>query len=496
MLLDAHDLKPGAVLSADVCIAGSGPAGLTLALQLIDSGLEVVVLESGGLEFDPDIQALYHGKSTGINTLKPIDWRVRVFGGTSAHWEGFCRPLGREEFTRRDWVAGSGWPIDYDTLEPYYARAQETLEVGALDYDPKHLSERIDVPLLSDDASVIEHRFYRISPPTRFGMKYRAAIDAAENVRAYLHASLIDIALDQKLGSVGRFDCSTLEGKRFSVEAGRFVLALGGLENARILLASDRQLEGGVANASGKVGRTFMEHPHYYKSAATVCPKDTDLRWFDPRTVTLEDEDSVTLGVLGTIGLTPEVRASEGLLNMTLAFVASQIDDEDTGPTSPLQASSLLGQPGSDGACVRITCRTEQTPYEESRVTLDSERDALGVRKLVLNWAVREDDRRALRRALEIAGAELGRLGLGRLWTPHKDGLFDWDTQPGGHHMGTTRMGTDAKTSVVDPQLRCHDVKNLYVAGSSVFVTVGDANPTLTIVALAHRLADHLRGLS
>jgi choline dehydrogenase-like flavoprotein len=496
MLLDARDLKTGAVLSADVCIAGSGPAGMTLATQLIDSGLDVILLESGGLDFDGDNQALNDGATTGIKTLNPIDWRVRVFGGTSAHWEGFCRPLGPEEFTSRDWIPGSGWPIDYDTLKPYYVRAQDTLQVGALDYDAKRMSERIGIPLLSDDDRVLEHRFYRLSPPTRFGTLFLDAVTKAENLTAYLHATLIDVVLDKKLGSVERFDCSTLDGKRFSVEAGRFVVALGGLENPRVLLASDKQLDGGVGNSSGKVGRAFIEHPHYYKSAAVVWPHGTDLRWFQARTVTLDDEDGARLGVLGTVGLRPEVRAAEGLLNMSLGFSFGKITEESTGAISPVNASALLGQLGKDGELVRITCRTEQSPYEESTVTLSDERDALGVRKLNLHWAVRDDDKRALRRALEIVGSELGRLGLGRMWTPRKGDRFDWNTQPGGHHMGTTRMGKDPKTSVLDPNLRCHDVKNLYVAGSSVFVTCGDANPTLTIVALAHRLADHLRGMS
>jgi choline dehydrogenase-like flavoprotein len=496
MLLDARTLKTGAVLSADVCIAGSGPAGMTLATQLIGSGLSVILLESGGLDFDNDNQALNDGETTGIKSLKPIDWRVRVFGGTSAHWEGFCRPLGAEEFTHRDWIPGSGWPIDYDTLEPYYVRAQDTLQVGALDYDAKRLSERIGIPLLSTDDRVIEHRFYRLSPPTRFGMRFKDTVEDADDLTAYLHATLVDVVLDKKLGSVERFDCSTLGGKRFSVEAGRFVIALGGLENPRILLASNKQLDTGVGNASGKVGRTFIEHPHYYRSAAVVWPSSTDLRWFSGRTVTLDDEDGARLGVLGTIGLRPEVRAAEGLLNMSLGLVNGKIDVEKTGAISPVNASALLGQHGKDGQIMRITCRTEQSPYEESTVTLSGDRDSLGVRKLNVHWAVRDDDKRALRRALEIVGSELGRLGLGRLWTPRKGDSFDWNTQPGGHHMGTTRMGNDPKTSVLDPNLRCHDVKNLYVAGSSVFVTCGDANPTLTIVALAHRLADHLRGMS
>jgi len=220
MLLDARELREGAVVSADVCIAGSGPAGITLATELVDSGLDVVLLESGGFSFDDDAQALNDGAMTGIQTWTPREMRVRAFGGTSGHWQGFCRPLGREDFERRDWVEGSGWPIDYDTLEPFYIRAQATCQVGAFDYDARRMSERIDVPLLTDDESVLEHNFYRISPPTRFGTHFRSAIEDAGNVRAYVYATLLDIRLSRDLASVERFDCSTLDGKRFSVEAG------------------------------------------------------------------------------------------------------------------------------------------------------------------------------------------------------------------------------------------------------------------------------------
>jgi choline dehydrogenase-like flavoprotein len=493
MLLDARDLKTGAVLSADVCIAGSGPAGITLATELVDSGLDVVLLESGGFSFDDDAQALNEGHMTGIQTWSPRDMRLRLFGGTSGHWGGFCRPLSREDFERRDWVTGSGWPIVYDTLEPYYVRAQQTCQAGALDYDAKRMSERIGVALLTDDESVLEHNFYRLSPPTRFGTRYRKALEDAENVRTYTYATLLDIRLDQKLSAVERFDCSTLEGKRFSVEAGRFVLALGALENARVLLASAGQIADGVANSSGMVGRRFMEHPHYYDSVAMVLRSDANLGFFRVHDVDpLEEDGEDGFSVLGTLGLRAEVRAAEGLLNMSVSLGARDIEDQKTGMIAPSNVAALLGQRTKDTVFVRCTCRTEQTPYEESRLTLGYERDELGMRRFDLDWRVREDDERALRRALEIIGSELGRLGLGRLWMPHKGGRFAWKQSPGGHHMGTTFMGDDPKKSVVDAELRCHDTENLYVAGSSVFATVGDANPTLTIVALAHRLADHL----
>ena len=495
-LFDALDVSDRSTLRADLCIVGGGPAGITLAMALADSGLEVIVLESGGLRVGSTTQALNSGRQIGIDTWKLEDWRLRALGGTSGHWSGFCRPLGPEDFTARNWVSGSGWPIDFDTLRPYYERAHVTCEVGDFDYDAKRMSEKLELPLLTDDDSVIEHRFYRLSPPTRFGTRYKDALEQADGLRVYLNGTLVELELERDLNRVARLRCATLEGGGFSIEAERYVLALGGLENPRLLLSSSSQLAAGIANTSGLVGRRFMEHPHYLRSATIAWQGSPDLDFFRSRYGLLTElEGSDKIGLLGAIGLRPEVRASEGLHNLTMGLIVNDTPKTtDTQDVSVADASALLGRASDAVHVARVSCRCEQAPNPDSRLRLSQERDALGVPRIELDWRVSEHDERSVYRALSLLGCELGRLGLGRIWIPSEHGAIDWKISPGGHHMGTTRMGDDPERSVVDANLRCHDHENLYIAGASVFVTGGDANPTLTLVALAHRLADHLRG--
>ena len=497
-LLDARKLRQGETLRADLCIVGSGPAGMTLAMELAEAGLDIVLLESGNVDLPPEIQDLNRGRQVGINTWQLHEWRLRSLGGTSRHWTGFCRPLSPEDFSARDWVQGSGWPIDYDTMRPFYQRAHQTLELGEFDYDAKRMSEQLGTPLFTDDDSLIEPRFYRLSAPIRFGSRYRATLEESAALRVYLYATLVEIVLENDLNAVARLRCATLEGREFAVEAERYVLALGGLENARMLLASSAQLDSGVANSSGRVGCCFMEHPHYLRSATIVWNHKPDLDFYRPRYGQLTElEGNSHIGVLGAFGLRSEVRAREQLLNVTCALlVDDEVGDTNTRDIGAEAVGALLGNARKTVSVTRVSCRSEQVPDEASRLTLGEERDALGVPRIELDWRVTERDKRSVYRALQLIGSELGRLDLGRIWVPHVEGAISWKISPAGHHMGTTRLGADSSLSVVDADLRCHDHENLYIAGASVFATAGDANPTLTLVALSHRLADHLRDAS
>ena len=377
---------------------------------------------------------------------------------------------------------------------PYYRRAHGTVELGGFNYDAAAISAAAGLPMLLDASDVVVNDVFQISPPTRFGERYRDDLDAAEDVRVYLYASVVNISLNAGLDGVSRFECATLEGTAFAVEAQRYVLAMGGLENPRILLASNSQLDNGVANSSDAVGRYFMEHPHYVQSAAVLFSDTPDRRFYNRFATEVADESrSRTLELRGVWSLRPEVRRAEGLPEFTAQIHGADPDDTDTGELEPATMRTLLSRMGPGNAAARLTCRVEQAPDPDSRVTLQAERDALGVPRIDLHWRIRPEDHRALRRALELLGAEIGYAGLGRLWTPESDGSFTWRPASGGHHMGTTRMSADPADGVVDANCASHDVGNLYVAGSSVFPTSGAANPTLTIVALAHRLADHLR---
>lgn len=490
MFLDADTLKETA-LEADVCIAGAGAAGITMALDLRASGLSVILLESGGFRREAQTQGLSAGRMIGINTWNLRSMRIRAFGGATGHWEGWCRPLMPQDFEVRDYMPNSGWPIRYNELLPWYARACETLEIGAFEWDAPARAKAMGTDVLAT-GTTIDHRYYQYSPPTRFARVYGGALEQAENVRVIAHANVTDIRLEENGGRVESFTCRTLAKKEFHVRAHRFVLALGGIENPRVLLAARSQQPHGVANADDVVGRYFMEHPHYYGSVGLVHAAKLDLSFYTRMPSDLKRANGTSVPVMGAFGLAADVARSERVLNFTAAFHPVKADAE-TGVLASAQMQALVMRGSAGYQAAQLAIRAEQSPLAESRVTLTDQRDPLGMPRVALDWRIAAEDDVQLHRGLVRVGRELAAAGIARAWIPGESSRFVWRPSPGGHHLGTTRMGTDPATSVVDADCRTHHVENLYIAGSSVFPTGGEANPTLTIVALAHRLADTLK---
>jgi choline dehydrogenase-like flavoprotein len=322
-------------------------------------------------------------------------------------------------------------------------------------------------------------------------------LERAEDVRVVTFANVNDIRLDQARGHVESFVCRTLQGTSFHVHAGRYVLALGGVENARVLLASRSQQREGVANGHDVVGRYFMEHPHYYGAIGVAHAAALDLSFYRRGDSGWTRPDGTPVPMMGAVGLSAAVSRRERLLNFSATFQgATNIPKDapkansDVVPPSIAQALVTRGAGGFEGA--RLTVRAEQSPMRDCRITLTDEIDALGMPRVALDWRITREDDVQMRRAMVVLGRELGAAGLARLWVPGGASRFAWRQDPGGHHMGATRMGRSPAVSVVDATCRTHEVRNLYIAGCSVFTTGGDSNPTLTIVALAHRLADTL----
>jgi choline dehydrogenase-like flavoprotein len=490
MFLDAHTMKEQA-LEADICIAGGGAAGMTLALDLRASGLSVILLESGGFRREAETQRLSDGRMIGIDTWNMRSMRIRALGGTTGHWEGWCRPLMPQDFEIRDFIPNSGWPIGYADLLPWYARACETLEIGPFQWDAEARAKAMGTAVLPTGAA-IEHRYYQFSPPTRFARVYGGALEKAENIRVIAHANVTDVRLDQSRGRVEAFTCRTLAKTEFRVHARRYVLALGGIENPRVLLAARSQLPEGIANAHDVVGRYFMEHPHYYGSVGIVHLAQLDRRFYGRMSSDLKRANGTSVRVMGAFGLTADVSRRERLLNFSVAFHPTK-EDAETGALPSASVQTLLTRGSGAYQAAQLAIRAEQSPLAESRVSLTEDVDVVGMPRAALDWRIAAEDDIQLHRALVLIGRELGASGIARTWIPGKSSRFVWRPSPGGHHLGTTRMGIDPRTSVVDANCRTHQVENLYIAGSSVFSTGGEANPTLTIVALAHRLADTLK---
>ena len=482
MIVDARDVPADALIECDVCIVGAGAAGITIARELSGRPVRVVLLESGWLTPDAETQSLYAGEVAGRHYFELHAARSRYFGGTTNQWTGECRPLDAQDFELRDWVPDSGWPFGLDELLPCYREAQSVCQLGPYGYTADDWRARGVRPMAIEGDRVQSYAF-QYSPPTRFGDVYRDELRRAHNVTTYLGANAVELESPAPPHQVSAVKVACLKGTSFRVAARAFVLAMGGIENARLLLLSDRVQHAGLGNGHDLVGRYFMEHL-YLDAAAEIETRRgaisdfyTSGHWVDGRRLR------------GILGLSPELRRRERLGNYCAVIV-----EPHSGLLSRLRDAIA-------GVRARPVPRTyyvknvmEQVPNPDSRVTLGNDRDRLGCRTTVLRWRLSAVDKFTAHRAHAILGEELSRSGVGRLSSAMGREADPWPKALRGarHHMGTTRMHADPRRGVVDADGRVHGVANLYVAGSSVFPTSGAANPTLTIVALALRLARHL----
>ena len=511
MLLDAKQ-EDGRVLETDLCIIGAGAAGITIAKELADSGLRIVLLESGGRQIDPETQELYEGEMAG-----PVDWphylatsRVRAFGGTTAVWGGTCRPLDPIDFEPREWLPHSGWPFSRAELTPYFLRAAEILEIRPFDRETVdgQLHPGEDFAPQDDEAapvSFVPKILYR-SPPTRFGDRYGDELVDSSGVVVVFWANVVRIGRARDGDRIEQVDVRSLSGSRLSVRARGYVLAAGGIENARLLLSSNDVEEAGLGNRFGNVGRYFMDHAHlrFVGRAVWSNPgRRTDVR---KRSAALERH----LGhpIYSILSPTEAVQRREELLNGGVRLMpvdpqqyrgafGSQLGLEVTRWAAQFDGEPPIheGQELDNPLGVNLLrFYLEDVPNPESRIHLVDQRDALGLRQVRVDWRPTPRVLRSVGKYLDLFAHELGRAGLGRAEIVlDEEGVYAEHGLLSHHHTGSTRMHVDPKQGVVDGDCRLHGATNLWVTGSSVFPTTGFANPTMTIVALALRLAGHLR---
>ncbi|MBB4070369.1 choline dehydrogenase-like flavoprotein [Salinibacter ruber] len=549
MHLDARDIEQGHTLGCDVCLVGAGAAGITIARKLTGSSVEVCLLEQGGLEPSREADTGPAIQNEGLPYRSLPAAEDRRFGGATNRWGGLCAPFDPIDFEKRPWVLNSGWPLDRNSLDPYYAEAKEVLQLGPYRYDADYWTEAVDEyrPFFNGSSRLVDHvvqfsnsQFSRNgqadSPQeaTRLGVRYRNELLEAQNVTVVTHATVTELQTPPSAATVSGLKVCNPEGTPFHAEAERYVLAAGGIETPRLLLLSDRYAPNGLGNQQDLVGRFFMESPHVPSASVTLS---------SPRRLNAYRQDfSQYRSPLFQLGVDAETQREEEILNGYL-----RLDTRSSGirslqslwrrvrgqtgeaPDVIRELKSLWDDPVGVAHGLRKTIQNEgpaahrfgrlnvltiaeQSPNPHSRVTLSQERDAFGRRKASLNWQLSELDRRSVIRLNQLFDRELHEKGQGRLrladwlgetaeWRP------DWPAEPSRywtvrepsrfwgvrHYMGTTRMGSTPQSGVCDVNGKVYGTDNLYVAGSSTFPTTGGAPPTLTIVALALRLADHLR---
>ena len=543
MLLDARSIPDGQTLTADVCIVGAGAAGITLAMELLATGMNIILLEAGGRSKAGPSQTLYQGALNDPVRHLPLDQaRYRQLGGTTSLWGGRCIPFDSLDFDRREWVADSGWPFPQKALDDVYRRAHTYCECGEYDYHVASALPGAPSSMLPgfSDGDVNTSGIERWSPPTQFGKVYRPVLARADNLRVLLHAPVVELHTSPNGGRIESVEVAAFSGRRFNVLARTIVLAGGGLESTRLLLASRRVHKAGIGNHSDWLGRGYMSHIHGVIASATLTAGQEVMFGYEA--------DSQGVFCRRRIALSEDAQRRHRLLNLYMLLDRPLVGDPDHGNAvfsaafllkrllggrqqeqlgkgkyalywrhlknvlagSP-QALSVLPKFGrkrllqrrripsllmrSRSNSYHLYFQSEQVPRRDNRVTLDEARDEFGTPRLRLNFHVTDQDRESVQRAHEVVDQELRRQNCGFLTYLGKDiPLLMQDVKAVlGHHLGTTRMAADPSQGVVNEHCRVHGMANLFVASSSVFPTSSHANPTLTIVAMAIRLADHIK---
>jgi choline dehydrogenase-like flavoprotein len=437
--------------------------------------------------------------------------------------------LDAHDFERRDWVSDSGWPFGKKELDAHYEKAHAFCEVGPYAYTVDEWKTRLpseDIPMMQDSEAV-ETRIFQFAKKTLWYQKHREVLERSSRVAVYVNATVLRVGINASANEVTQLDATTMDGRKFRFRARRYVLAGGGIETPRVMLLSNDVQPGGLGNDHDNVGRYFMEHPHIW--TGYLIPTNEKLfKQIDLYKTHLVDGTPI----MGKFTIRPKVQKREKLLNfVTSIHPANKVFTREgvtefrrvlasvrSGKFSRADRQSFLHAlkrlPGmfehgvekirksvdrnyrhrlAQPNVLLLNPMTEQVPNRESRVLLGSDRDRLGQRRVELNWRLTSQDIDSIRRSQLILAAELRRHGIGELVVELKNDAIPPSIHGGWHHMGTTRMDDNPRKGVVDRNSRVHGFSNLFVAGASVFPTVGYANPVLTLIALTLRLADHLK---
>lgn len=546
MITSASDLDGDSPLDATICIIGAGAAGITLACELDGHNVKVILLESGGLSTEASLADDYRGWASAPHP-DPTQYRRAAFGGTTSLWGGRCVPFDPLDFERRDYLPGSGWPIPYEEIARHYPRALAYCDAGRFDFTATG-SIRAARPTISGfdgGGIVLDDCIERYSLPTDFGKRYGRQIERSANITALLHARCVRLIKRSAEDRVEAAEFVDRAGRHRQVRAAVFVVATGGIEAPRLLMSSEPQ-GAGFGNRYDLLGRFYS--CHFENSYGRVIPngaavvfdfeKTADgiycrrqLRFsahaqrehrllntafrlhFPAYSDATHGSSAMSMIYLAKSALLPEYRAilQHNAADTVSSPTSRHLYNVVTGLPQLLQFSfdwifrirlarrklpyTLIGN--ADGSYpLEFNC--EQTPLESNRVTLGTDTDRHGMRRVHIEWRICEADVEAAGRAFRVLRTVMNASTACRLEYNEEELHDKLSRSPplGGHHIGTTRMAATEKEGVVDTNCALFGLPNLYVASSAVFPTSSHANPTLSIVALAVRLAARLRSVT
>lgn len=551
MIVTKNTFLPGQTLTADICIIGSGPAAISMALSLDASPLSVIMLTGGGWSETLANQDLYRGTVFPAGSHEPLEEnRRRQFGGTSAAWGGRCIPFDSVDFKARPWVPGSGWPIAHEDLLPYYHKAAELCQIGRFEFDAQRAfpGSRREILEGLDSEELISYPLERWSPPVHFGKAYRTALASSTNIRVLMDAHVLSLQTRDNSVTLSHVT-AFMGGSKLVVAAREFVLAAGGIENARLLLTSTNdRFPTGLGNQHDNVGRYYMVHLSGVYAELKLHDKQKLMADFERdeggvycrRRWSFPEPVQEAHGLLNSIFFLYHANPTNGHRDVLFSsrFVAKSVGTilgQRSINQSVSKAKELLPSLKEHAANIarnglvevpdlirlglqRLSKRrlpflmpskrndywglyfqAEQAPNRASRVCLSgSQQDAFGIPRAEVKLAFLEDDVQSVVDSHALFVRNFRKKNLGEI-RYDEAGLRRYlherlaHYNSAAHHIGTTRMTDDPRTGVVDKRSRVYGLTNLYATGSSVFPTGGHANPTFTIVAHALLLADHLK---
>jgi choline dehydrogenase-like flavoprotein len=489
MIRNGIDIQTGTVLSTQVCVIGSGPAGITAAWQLQKAGFKVILIEgsrdyrNASMEASwPDKVLLYNGQATGLFATNEPDFlilpytqdpgppkeRERIYGGTSAHWGGQSRPEDPIDLAPRPGFPG--WPISRAELDPYYAQASMLCNLhGNYDRNGRNFQAGYWAEILQAQVPQLagfDTEMYQFIGPSYLNFSTRTfdGITIGDSsVDVILNASLLDIGHSQ--GRVSELTVASMttgttprKATQFTIKADAYVLACGAVANARQLLLSR------IGNEHGLVGKYFMCHPLSQNQVITTTKPY------------LNNAQARLMG-----GQTPSGTFRDGNgVTVTGRFIPDAAQTLKLG----IGRCWFWYQYGQ--------YYFEMAPNPQSQVTLSDTVDPVfGQRQTKIDWRLSPRDELTYNQTTALFKAAVTELGGGVESAPWE--VVRNQLVVNGHHLGTTRMSNDPTQGVVDSNLKVHSLANLYVAGASVFPSAGISNPTFTIITLSIRLAAHLR---
>lgn len=537
MIVDGSTLPPEFETEHDLCVVGSGIAGMLLVMELAQTYKDICIIESGAWKPDDATQSLYSLNSVGYPIRKNYQSRIRYFGGSCNIWAGRAMSYNESDLMPRPWLNSVSWPIDFAALDRYYASAAGYLNLPSYE---KLKPETWQSKLSDFEMSLVHSENFKTNislfakAPARFGYKtkYFKEVKNSTKITLYINSNVVNLRLSDSLSHVAYLDVACLSGVRYTIKPKKVVLACGGLENTRILMASDKQMPGGIGNQNGLLGRYYMDHPRAVFGRVKLTKK-------------IKLDHLLGIPVTGGkmqlgIALSDKIQAREALLNNYLTLEPCYSIGSMELYESFVKLMKRLLRKGYSGkrfdfknqemaevpemiylltpkellphfmyytyyrysriaknvftnlTHLSIVNYSEQEPNIASRVYLDDEKDYLGMPKLVLDWKISDRSLKSSLRLMHLLDEHFRRYEEGHIeqdLTKIKELPFT----DASHHLGTTRMSADAKTGVVDANCKVHGVDNLYISGSSVFPTAGHANPTLTIAAMSLRLADYMK---